>query len=71
MTRVRQMAAWGLLISVGAFAPGCRLAPMPGGMFSGLMTNQHDRKIAEHAEKSSFPTPAQVGLGERPSTVGR
>lgn len=68
MARRRRIVVWALAVGLGLAAPGCQLAPMRGGMFSGLMGNQHDRKIAEHAEKSNFPTPAEVGLGTRPSS---
>lgn len=64
----RRVVAWALVVGLGLIAPGCQLAPMRGGMFSGLVGNHHDRKIAEHAEKSNFPTPAEVGLGTRPSS---
>ena len=71
MARFRRLTTWGLLIAASGITSGCQLAPMNGGMFSGLMTSQHDRKIANHAEKSNFPTPDQVGLGKRASTLDR
>ncbi len=68
MARARHSVVWILVVGLGLVAPGCQLAPMQGGMFSGLVGNQQDRKIAAHAEKSNFPTPEQVGLGTRPSS---
>ena len=68
MARIRRNVAWALVIGAGLVAPGCQLGAMRGGMLSGLVGNQQDRKIAEHAEKSKFPTPAEVGLGTRPSS---
>lgn len=69
MTHARRITVWGLLISLGCLSSGCQLAPMRGGMFSSLTASHHDRKITEHAEKSNFPTPAEVGLG-KPASPG-
>lgn len=41
---------------------GCQLAPMPGNLLGSVVPGGHDRAIAEHAAKSSFPSPADVGM---------
>lgn len=56
------MVAKSLALALLIPLAGCQLAPMPGNLLGSVVPGGHDRAIAEHAAKSSFPSPADVGL---------
>lgn len=52
----------GFCLALLASATGCQTVRVPGSGLAGWMASSQDRKIEAHAEKSSFPSPSDVGL---------
>lgn len=65
MPRTWRFVVGGVVVLLASPLSGCRLAPMPGGVLSGLTTSHSDRAVVNQAAKSNFPSPSDVGLASQ------